>query len=261
MALTWREALPPPGEPAPLGEVPEDTVVYAIGDIHGRDDLLAEIQAGILLDATRRQARRYVLVYLGDYFSRGRDSRAVVERVLSFRPPSWEVIALKGNHEDLMLRFIAGDLRTGRHWLNYGGTVVLAQYGLPMADPAARAPALLSELREGLLAALPQAHRSFLEGLPLTHREGDYFFVHAGVRPGVPLGAQLPRDLVWIRQRFLQAQVDHGAVVVHGHCIAPEPEVRRNRIGIDTGAYASGVLTCLALERGDRRLLQTKRSY
>lgn len=257
MALAWREALPPPGEPGPRAVVPAGTVVYAIGDLHGRDDLLAQMHAGVLHDAAGRAATRRVLVYLGDYFSRGRDSQAVVERVLDWRPAGWEVIALRGNHEDLIQRYLAGDPRPGKHWLDFGGVTALENYGLPLADANARDAATLETLRKRLLTGLPERHRHFLENLCLSHREGGYFFVHAGVLPGVPLEQQTARDLVWIRNRFCASRLDHGAVVVHGHCITPEPVVRANRIGIDTGAYRSGILTCLVLEDAARGFLQT----
>ncbi len=250
--LRWRSC-PRPAPAAP----PAGTVVYAVGDIHGRDDLLARLHRGIAHDAARRPAARRVLVYLGDYFSRGVDSRAVVERVLDWRPPGWETVALKGNHEDLILRFLDGELRTGLHWLDYGGVEALAHYGIPMADPAARDAATAAALRERLLAALPAAQRGLLRGLVASHREGGYFFAHGGVLPGVALEAQAERDLIWIRKRFLLSAADHGAVVVHGHCISPEPEVRANRIGIDTGAYESGILTCLVLDGEARGFLQT----
>jgi len=257
MTLAWREAHAPAGEPEPRAAVPEGTAVYAIGDLHGRDDLVALIHQGILDDAAHRPARRRVAIYLGDYFSRGRDSRALVERVLAWRPAGFEVVTLKGNHEDLILRFMQGNLRTGKHWLDFGGVEALAQYGLPLADPAARDPASLLAVRERWLKGLPESHRQFLRGLTLFHREGGYFFVHGGVLPGVPLPLQRERDLIWIRKRFLQSTVDHGAIVVHGHCISSEPEVRRNRIGIDTGAYRSGILTCLVLDGSSRHFLQT----
>jgi serine/threonine protein phosphatase 1 len=257
LPLRWRNFGPPAGEPAPKAAVPPGTVAYAIGDIHGRDDLLAQIHAGVGHDARLRQVPRRVLVYLGDYFSRGVDSRAVVERVLSFRPPGWEIVALKGNHEDLILRFLEGDLATGRHWLDYGGVDALAHYGVAMADPAARDEVTVAALRERLLAVLPESHAAFLRGLSASHREGGYFFAHGGVLPGVPLDRQRERDLIWIRKRFLHSDIDHGAVVVHGHCISAEPEVRANRIGIDTGAYESGILTCLVLDGEERSFLQT----
>ena len=257
MPLRWRSCPRPAGGPATPAATPPGTVVCAIGDIHGRSDLLEQIHAGLALDARLRPASRRVLVYLGDYFSRGVDARAVIERVLAWRPPGWEIVTLKGNHEDLILRFLEGELRTGLHWLDYGGVDALAHYGIPMADPEARDEAAGAELRHRLLGALPAAHRDFLRHLPASHREGGYFFAHGGVLPGVPLEAQSERDLVWIRKRFLRSEADHGAVVVHGHCISPEPEVRPNRIGIDTGAYRSGVLTCLVLDGAERAFLQT----
>jgi serine/threonine protein phosphatase 1 len=255
MAVRWRSC-PRPAGAAPAA-TPTGTAVYAIGDIHGRDDLLAQIHAGVGHDARLRQAPRRVLVYLGDYFSRGVDSRAVIERVLAWRPPGWQIVTLKGNHEDLILRFLEGDLATGRHWLDYGGVDALAHYGVNMADAAARDEATVAALRERLLALLPESHTAFLRGLAVSHREGGYFFAHGGVLPGVPLDRQSERDLIWIRKRFLLSEADHGAVVVHGHCISAEPEVRPNRIGIDTGAYESGVLTCLVLDGEERGFLQT----
>ncbi len=258
MPLIRREAPAPAGQAEPGASVPKGTVVYAIGDVHGRDDLLAEVQAGILADSGTRDASRRVVVYLGDYFSRGRDSRAVVEGVIRWRPAGFEIVTLKGNHEDLILRFMQGNLRTGKHWLDFGGVEALAQYGLPMADPAARDDATLSELCERWQDELPEHHLRFLLELVLHHREGDYFFAHGGVLPGVPLSEQKERDLIWIRNRFLHSTVDHGAVVVHGHCICEQPEVRSNRIGIDTGAYRSGILTCLVLEGKRRQFLQTR---
>ena len=156
-----------------------------------------------------------------------------------------------------MLRFLGGEVNAGRHWLDYGGIEAMAAYGVMIADSSARDDATLLELRAGLEAALPAEHLDFLRGLQISHRAGDYFFVHGGVRPGVPLDAQNARDCMWIRKTFLDSELDHGAVVVHGHSISAAPELRHNRIGIDTGAYRSGVLTCLLLEGGHREFLQT----
>lgn len=236
---------------------PPDTAIYAIGDLHGRLDLLLEMQQRIADDADRRAASRRVVVYLGDYVSRGPDSPGVVDRVREWLPPGFERVTLKGNHEDLLLRFLGGEVDTGRHWLDYGGLEAMAAYGVSIADWSARDDASVLELRAGLEAALPAAHLDFLRGLQVSHRAGDYFFVHGGVRPGVPLEAQSARDCMWIRKTFLDSELDHGAVVVHGHSISPAPELRHNRIGIDTGAYRSGVLTCLLLEGGHRGILQT----
>lgn len=257
MALRWRNYSSPPGRLAPRAATPEGTVVYAIGDAHGRCDLLEQIHAGIDHDARLRKAVRRVLVYLGDYFSRGVDARAVVDCVLDWRPAGWETVALRGCNEDLALRFVEGDLHAGRHWLRHGGADTLAHYGIPIADHVARDPSATGGVRQPLRHALPTDHLEFLRRLPASHREGGYFFAHAGVLPGVPLEAQSKRDLVWIRKRFLHSERDHGAVVVHGHSVVPRPEVRHNRIGIDTGAFESGVLTCLVLDGKKRSFLQT----
>lgn len=236
---------------------PPDTVIYAVGDIHGRADLLAAIQALIAADAPRREARRRQVVYLGDYVSRGGDSREVVDRVRNWLPEGFERIALKGNHEDLLLRFLDGELDAGRHWFDYDGLDTLAHYGVAIDDRRARDDASVSALRDRFAAALPQAHLDFFRSLPASHGAGGYCFVHGGVRPGVALAEQTDHDRMWIRKPFLESDADHGAVVVHGHSISPQPVVRHNRIGIDTAAYRSGILTCLVLEDAARDFLQT----
>jgi len=246
------------GSRAP-SQTPQGTVVYAVGDIHGRSDLLETLLRGIEQHSQGRQAARFVVVFLGDYLSRGSDSRAVVEQVMSWRssrPASTEVIALQGNHEDLALRFLQGEMEAGRHWFDYDGLDALADYGVVAVDPGARDDGSLQFLRERFAEALPQEHLAFLQALAISHREQDYHFVHAGVRPGVTLAEQNAHDQKWIRKRFLESDADHGAIVVHGHSIVPTPQVRHNRIAIDTGAYASGVLTCLVLEGIQRAFLQ-----
>ncbi len=247
-----------PGSHAP-SQTPPGTVVYAIGDIHGRSDLLETLLHGIEQDRQGRQAARFVVVFLGDYLSRGNDSYAVVETVMSWRaaaPAGTEIVALRGNHEDLALRYLLGEMEAGRHWFDYDGLDALADYGVAAADPGARDDGSLQFLRERFAQALPQEHLAFFEALAISHREQDYHFVHAGVRPGVPLAEQNAHDQMWIRRRFLESELDHGAIVVHGHSIAPTPQVRHNRIAIDTGAYASGVLTCLMLDGTQRAFLQ-----
>lgn len=236
---------------------PPDTVIYAVGDIHGRADLLAAIQALIAADAPRRRARHKQVVYLGDYVSRGVDSREVVDRVRGWLPEGFERIALKGNHEDLLLRFLDGELDTGRHWFDYDGLDTLAHYGVAIDDRRVRDDASVAALRDRFAAALPHAHLDFFRSLPASHRAGGYCFVHGGVRPGVALADQTDHDRMWIRKPFLESDADHGAVVVHGHSIAPRPVVRHNRIGIDTAAYRSGILTCLVLEGEALDFLQT----
>ncbi len=236
---------------------PPDTVIYAIGDIHGRLDLLAAIHDRIETDARQRAARRRLVVYLGDYVSRGEDSRRVVDRVREWLPDGFGRIALKGNHEDLLVRFVDGEIDAGRHWFDYGGLDTLAHYGVAIGDRHARDDASVAILRDRFAAALPHSHLGFFRSLPVSYRAGDYFFVHGGVRPRVPLDEQSNHDCMWIRKAFLDSDDDHGAVVVHGHSISEKPVVRHNRIGIDTGAYRSGVLTCLVLDGTCREFLQT----
>ena len=238
-------------------QTPADTVVYAIGDIHGRLDLLHRIQQRIADDAGQRAASRRQVVYLGDYVSRGPDSAGVVDRVREWLPDGFERITLKGNHEDLLLRFIDGEIDTGRHWLDYGGLEAMSAYGVAIADREARDDASVTAMGKDLAARIPPSHLDFFRRLQISHSAGDYFFVHGGVRPGVPLPEQSDRDCLWIRKAFLNSDADHGAMVVHGHSISDQPETRHNRIGIDTGAYRSDVLTCLVLAGATRDFLQT----
>ncbi len=230
---------------------PAGTVVYAIGDVHGRLDLLERMHAAILGDAAHREAARRAIVYLGDYIDRGPSSRQVLDLLSQCPLPGFEVVHLKGNHEDIALRFLAGSMPNGAHWLRYGGEAAAASYGVAAAKMD------LPQLRLAMLKAVPASHLHFLRRLRPWHREGDYFFVHAGVRPGVPLDDQRTGDLIWIREHFFDSDADFGAVVVHGHSITGEPQFRANRIGIDTGAYASGRLTCVALEGDTCTVLQT----
>ncbi|MCM2288308.1 MAG: metallophosphoesterase [Sulfuritalea sp.] len=236
---------------------PDATLIYAIGDLHGRLDLLDDMHRRIEADARRRPAPRKLVVYLGDYVSRGADSPRVVERVIEWLPDGFERVTLKGNHEDLLLRFIDGDIAAGAHWFDYGGLDTLAAYGVAIADPLARDPASVVKLRESLAAALPPSHLAFFRALGVRHRAGDYCFVHGGIRPGIALDEQSDHDCMWIRRSFLDSEADHGAIIVHGHSISPQPVVRHNRIGIDTGAYRSGILTCLVLDGESRSFLQT----
>jgi serine/threonine protein phosphatase 1 len=265
--------------------VPRGSVIYAIGDVHGRADLLASILEAIHDDVAARTVRRRVLVFLGDYINRGPESRGVVELAIDPGLPGFEVVGLKGNNEDLLLRFLEGDLAAGAHWLDYGGLETLASYGISFSQFQSRdaavlealrqrsdslpdygvadasehspAPAALDRLRFDLAGKLPSRHLAFFRSLGVAHREGDYYFVHAGILPGVPLDEQNDRDRMWIRDRFLDSSLDHGVVVVHGHSISRAPEVRPNRIGIDTGAWRSGVLTCLVLQGDERAFLST----
>lgn len=238
---------------------PADTRIYAIGDIHGCDDLLGDLLGRIRADAAGAPQRRKLLLFLGDYVDRGPDSAAVVERLSHGSPAGFDAVFLMGNHEDLMLRFLA-DPAEGRSWLRNGGRETAASYGVSTAGighGGASELGKLDTMRDALEVSLPPSHRAFLESLLPVHREGGYLFAHAGIRPGVPLAKQNVEDLLWIREPFLSSPDDHGAVVVHGHTPVDAVEMRPNRINVDTGAVWSGRLTALVLHGGERRLIQT----
>lgn len=234
---------------------PAGTRVYAVGDIHGRRDLLEDILGQVERDAAAAAEPRKVVVFLGDYVDRGPDSAGVIDRLVAGPPAGFEWVMLKGNHEEFMLRFLEAP-SNGLPWIMNGGDATLASYGA-LESRILFDPYELDALHEKLTRRLPEAHRRFLDGLALTRVEGGYLFVHAGIRPGVPLAQQDPRDLVWIRDEFLASRADHGHVVVHGHTPMLKPQVRDNRIGIDTGAFQTGVLTALALHGTERRFLHT----
>ena len=236
--------------------VPDDTRVYAVGDIHGRLDLLERLLGRMAEDCARDRPRRVAVVFLGDYVDRGPNSRLVVERLMHGAPQGGpladaEWICLKGNHEDYMVRFV-DDAQLGAAWCLNGGYETLRSYAGELPE---RMGGDMQALHLLLGRTLPPQHLRFLSRLPLMHREGDYVFVHAGIRPGVPLEELEARDLMWIRDEFLYDQRPADFVVVHGHTPCPTPDVRAHRIGIDTGAYYSGHLTALVLEGADKRFL------
>lgn len=231
---------------------PDDTVVYAIGDIHGRIDLLEALEDKIVRDAAGRPESRRVIVYLGDYVDRGYQSREVLDHLLADGPEGFERVFLRGNHEEFLVGFLE-DSAGARSWLSNGGVETLMSYGVEVSMSEADAPRLQAEFKR----ALPDTHRAFLESLPSLHREGDYVFVHAGIRPGVDFEDQSTEDLHWIRSDFLDDTRDHGAVIVHGHTVVDDPVNRANRIGVDTGAYATSCLTAVVLRGHDREFLST----
>ena len=238
----------------PAAQVPEGTRVYAIGAIHGRADLLDQLHDKILEDARHAGVQRHVVVYLGDYVDRGLDSKGVIDRLLDDPLPGFEKVFLKGNHEDAFLKFFL-EPEFGRDWKYYGGLETLMSYGvkaLPLKDE----PEAFVAARDELARNFPANHLDFLGSLRLWHEEGDFYFAHAGVRPGLPLEEQTGQDLMWIRDDFLSSDVDFGKVVVHGHTPEEQPVQRANRIGIDTGAYITGVLTCAVLEEAECRFIQ-----
>jgi len=227
---------------------------YAIGDIHGRLDLLEALLRLIDDDRAARPAKKTFIVFLGDLVDRGPDSAGVVERLRHYRPQGARTIFLAGNHEEVLLRILGGDASIVRSWLNFGGAECVRSYGLN-----AQSLAQMDEagVVERVRSAVPPAHREFLESFADTFRFGDYLFVHAGIRPGIAIDAQDRQDLLWIREPFLTDAKEHGCMVVHGHTIVEKVEQRRNRIAIDTGAYQSGILTALAIEDDRRWLLAT----
>ena len=241
-----------------LGEAttPDGMRVYAIGDVHGCDAKLAEVHAKVAGDLVARPVADHRIVHIGDYTDRGPDSAAAVERVVALAAEDPGVISLMGNHDEMLLAFLREPAAVGPNYLsdNMGGRATLASYGVGVS----RFAWLMSDfaaLARKLDEHMPATHRAFFDGLSLSVRLGDYFFCHAGIRPGVPLDRQDPTDLIWIREPFLLDGSDHGVVVVHGHTPMPAPEVQPNRINIDTGAVYGGPLTCLALEGTEYRFL------
>ena len=233
---------------------PKGYRAYAVGDVHGRLDLLDQLLAQIEQDVEARPAKRNLLVMLGDLIDRGPDSRGVVERLRLYEHPSIKPYFLAGNHEEVLLRVLRGERGMLADWLEFGGAECLASYGCDAAQfDLTNERAALTAIRR----LFPEEHARFIGAFADTLSFGDYLFVHAGIRPGVDLSLQAQSDLRWIRSPFLEHDGDHGALVIHGHSIKPTVEERSNRIGIDTGAYRTGVLTALAIEGQSRWILQT----
>jgi len=225
-------------------QVPEGVRVYAIGDIHGRVDLLDATLERIDADLATKPLARSIEVFLGDYIDRGPASRQVLDRLVA-RKRNRRAVFLKGNHETFVTNFL-NNPRILDDWQRLGGLETLMSYGItPVANADAGTQA---HFAAAFSQALPKTHRSFLADLISTFTCGDFFFVHAGVRPGIPLAKQREEDLLWIRHDFLSCEKDFGKIIVHGHTPVPKPDIRPNRINIDTGAYATGQLTCLMLE-------------
>lgn len=237
---------------APRG--PKGQRAYVVGDVHGRLDLLDRLLDEIHRDLDRHPVSRVLLVFLGDLIDRGPNSAQVLERLRTYRRDGVRPLFLLGNHEEVMLRILEGEAEHVASWLRFGGAECLKSYG---ADPRPIASASDEVALATIRAAVPANHVEFLKTFIDSCQFGDYLFVHAGIRPGVALDRQRQSDLRWIRAPFLADETDHGFVVVHGHTITPSIEERPNRIGIDTGAYRTGVLTALAIEGGRRWYLST----
>lgn len=234
--------------------VPAGYRVYAIGDIHGRLDLLDDVLSRIEADIAGRPRAQTVVVFLGDIIDRGPASAEVVERLRTYRRDGVRTVFLSGNHEEVLLRLLRGESRFLRDWLSFGGAECARSYGISSTALKRMEPdQAVAVLRQ----KIPEVHQAFLQSFVDTFRIGSYLFVHAGVRPGIPLSEQSQSDLRWIRGPFLDNSDDHGFIVVHGHTIVNGIDIRTNRIGIDTGAYRSGVLTAMGLEGQERWFLQT----
>jgi serine/threonine protein phosphatase 1 len=234
---------------------PEGLTLYAIGDIHGRADLLQRLLSQIEEDLHVDDGPAEI-VFLGDYVDRGPDSRKVLELLIDLKSRAGAgVTVLRGNHEEALLGFLA-DPTTGAAWAEHGGLQTLQSYGVSLTAGAGATE--WAAARDAFDRALPADHLGFLEGLELWAERGDYIFVHAGVRPGVPMDAQEAKDLLWIRSGFLDHDTQLDRIVVHGHTPDEIPAVTPFRIGVDTGAYATGVLTALRLKGAARTFLQTR---
>ena len=232
-----------------LPRLPEGIRIYALGDIHGRSDLVKKMFTVIDADIARNPVGRPIEVFLGDYIDRGPDSAHTLDLLIE-RSLHRETVFLKGNHEAYFLEVLRDPTKL-EDWRQFGGLQTLMSYGVqPTLNPDSIEQA---DLIKALTGVMPRDHLSFLEGLKPSFVCGDFFFVHAGVRPGIPLKEQQESDLLWIRNEFLDSDENFGKFIVHGHTPVQKPDIRPNRINIDTGAYATGNLTLLTIQ-GSRML-------
>ena len=237
-----------PTEPALKG-LPDKHRIYAIGDIHGRLDLLQVVHQKIFQHAQAYQGTK-IVVYLGDYVDRGPHSMQVVDYLLANSLPDFKTVYLLGNHEQVLLQFLEGhSLALAHDWFGFGGLATLQSYGVTLRGIPTQKdlPRLQAEFAE----KCPVTHRQFYQTLALSFELGGYFFVHAGIKPKLPLTKQIADDMLWIRDEFLSSRRQFEKIIVHGHSVTEFPEIKSNRIGLDTGAYASGLLTCAVFE-GER---------
>jgi len=231
-------------------------LTYGVGDIHGRADLFEKMIERIRNDSAAIGERPRI-VLLGDYVDRGPGSRQVLERIIRLKEETWcDVDALMGNHEEALMQFLR-EPGYGVSWVEYGGAATLGSYGI--AVPAMRTdPEAWEAVRDAFMEVLPREHLELLSSFQVTLLADDYLFVHAGVNPDVPLAAQGPQEFLWIRAPFLASEKSCDFVVVHGHTPEEQPSNERWRIGLDTGAYATGVLTGVRLREDDRAMVQVR---
>jgi serine/threonine protein phosphatase 1 len=249
MGLVWRSSASQTKTRRPT--IPDGIRIYAIGDVHGCADLLTEVLTFVDSDLMVNPTPRSIQVFLGDYVDRGPASSEVLNCLVE-RSSNHECIFLKGNHETYLLKFLENPDALSE-WQQLGGFETLISYRLVPSLNSRQAEQ--AELAKALRQNLPESHQQFLAGLKPSFTCGDFFFVHAGVMPGVPLYQQREADLLEIRDAFLYCQNDFGKIIVHGHTPVLEPEIRPNRINIDTGSYASGRLTCMIIERDKFRFV------
>ena len=232
--------------------IPSGQRVYAVGDIHGRLDLLKIILERIAADHAARSPAAPTIIFLGDLVDRGSDSMGVIELLRTYRIGEFRLRFLLGNHDEVFLKALRGDEKALRLLTRIGGKETILSYGLSESEyESTDFPTLARVLGE----LVPEEHLRFLETFETSVEIGDYLFVHAGIRPGCPIADQKPSDLRWIREEFLSSRKMHPKMIVHGHSICGTPEIHPNRIGIDTGAFGSGKLTALGLEGEDRWFL------
>ena len=232
--------------------------IYAVGDIHGRVDLLKRIEGLITAnEQTASAGARATVVYLGDYIDRGPDSSAVIQHLMTRPPVTSTDIFLKGNHEQVLLDFLDDPQSIAEQWFAFGGIATLMSYGVRDAPSRVQAERF-DELRDELAAAIPPDQLAFLRALKLFWEAGDYFFVHAGIDPRRPMDRQEPESMLWIREEFIAAAGPFSHRIVHGHTIVPAVDLLPHRIAVDTGAYATGRLSCVVLEGQSVRVLATE---
>ena len=242
-----------PAESGPRPALPAGTRAYAVGDVHGVRALFAALRDAIEADDAARTAADTSVVLLGDLIDRGPDSADVIAQARAWTTRR-TVRILMGNHEEMFLDALEKE-DVLRHFLRFGGKETLLSYPI---DPEEYTRSDLAETIALMHRAIPAEDIAFIRQFEDRIELGGYLFVHAGIRPGVPLEEQAQSDLRWIREPFLSHPDSHGPLVVHGHTIADDPQLRPNRIGIDTGAYRSGCLTALGLEGEDRWLIEAR---
>jgi serine/threonine protein phosphatase 1 len=228
--------------------------VYVFGDVHGRIDLLRALFSAIERDAGIGDPARSLVVGLGDYVDRSMESKAVIQAIVD-GIAGCDLVALRGNHEQMLTDFLENPTLHGPAWLANGAFETLRSYDVPLTKVSHLNPRELQSIRDALARQIPLSHLMLLQGMPLTYACGSYLFVHAGVRPRVAIERQVVRDLLWIRKGFADRDRPFEKVVVHGHTPVDQPYLGRYRINLDTGAYLTNRLSCLVLEGTNVRSL------